>query len=287
MQSRPPTFQPSRPPVCILAHRESAVRASIEVDGRTVERIVIAGVDEAGLRQLVERHRAAFDEPWSPAPNTLWATATERFLSEVYQLVSRHLVNLLARFPRVELKIADPALVDLPIEAAHGFGTPALFDLCQIYRGGLSYRHPHRGPRRSFRLDVRQGDSAGLHGLTAEQSLIRSSYQQEPDLASERIVHVCGHEPTINAATFEVTERAHVVLSGCDSLPRFLPPGVASVTGTLWPIDDHTNAATVALLHSRIALGVGPAEALRQAQLLQRPLSPQVWAAYAHIGQPD
>ncbi len=80
---------------------------------------------------------------------------------------------------------------------------------------------------------------------------------------------------------------AHLVLSGCDSLPPTLPAGVASAVGSLWPVDDQLSATVMAAYHSRLALGIGPLEALRQAQLLHRPLPPEAWAAYVYLGHPD
>ena len=90
-----------------------------------------------------------------------------------------------------------------------------------------------------------------------------------------------------------------VVLSACstmrtqgDEFPRsvadaFLVAGVPSVVGTLWSLDDATASTFFPRLHSYLARGASPAEALRAAQLecLHNPaLPPEVWATVQLLG---
>lgn len=110
-----------------------------------------------------------------------------------------------------------------------------------------------------------------------------------PAGADSPLIHVAGHEPqaTSGPDARRGNGQAHLVLSGCASLPPTLPPGVASVVGTLWSVQDHACVTVMAAYHRRLAVGVGPLEALRQALLLHRPLPPDTWAAFAYLGLPD
>ena len=67
----------------------------------------------------------------------------------------------------------------------------------------------------------------------------------------------------------------------------FLSAGAPSVIATLWPIDDEAASIFFPRLHQRLAEGLSPAEALRQAQLesIRRGDVPaSLWAAVQNIG---
>ena len=196
----------------------------------------------------------------------------------------------------------DPALAALPIETAHRDNEPALFERAQIYRvvddgSGRPARSatPDRhtcAPRR-FRLTVDPAAPSDLDVIALEHTLIRwvtalasASSPTSGDRPTEPLIHVAGHDPVIPVDLIDPHDRAHVVLSGCNSLPTSLPPGVASAVGTLWAVDDRSSTSMMAAYHGRLATGIGPVEALRQAQLLHRHQPAAAWAAYAHIGAP-
>lgn len=86
-------------------------------------------------------------------------------------------------------------------------------------------------------------------------------------------------------STAEGEERAR---EGSISLARaFMAAGVPSVIATLWPIDDRAAAGFFPRLHSHLARGIPPAEALRLAQLESihsHEASPFMWAAVQTIG---
>ncbi len=95
-----------------------------------------------------------------------------------------------------------------------------------------------------------------------------------------------------------------VVLSACDtgtiagtadegfsSLSRaFLSAGATAVVASLWPVDDRATARLMTELHRHLATGIGPAEALRRAQLAflggepSTAGAPRDWAAFQVIG---
>jgi CHAT domain-containing protein len=70
----------------------------------------------------------------------------------------------------------------------------------------------------------------------------------------------------------------------------FLIAGVPTVIGTLWDIDDGDSGPLMIALHERLAKGMTPAEALRDAQLslLRGPRpenrNPSRWAAFVVYG---
>lgn len=91
-----------------------------------------------------------------------------------------------------------------------------------------------------------------------------------------------------------------VVLSACDSglagaagadeqvglVRAFLVAGAARVLASLWPVDDALTATLMAHFYSALRQGLGPAQALRQAQLQQRQAHPHpaLWAGFAAHG---
>lgn len=280
--------------VCRLGFRSDG-RLTAELGGSVPpRRLTVKAALRTTLAGLVAGHRAAlcggqlgFDVGSDPA------LATEHFLLAVYELVSVHLIELLAGLPRVGLVLGDgvkgdEVLARLPIETAHRPDRPALFELTQCFRlppGGGPGRAPQR---RRFRLEHRRGDARGLAAVALERELV--GHSRSPGRDDRVVFHVAGHEPQPPTAGLGSADRhghAHLVLSGCDSLPATLPPGFASAVGTLWPVADHDCVTVVAAHHRRLALGVGPLEAFRQALLLHRPLPADTWAAWAYLGHPD
>lgn len=254
--------------------------------GRTVGNVQVAEATEQRLIEMVELHRSSFDQGWEPDPFSLWASQTEQYLAEVHELLVEPVARLLDGLLRVELVIESPLLRLLPWETANRPGHAALFERCQINRdGGGSPADP---VGRRFRFEFVRGDSTGLTSIESEGILAAAPYtaDRRRERPTQRMVHVAGHRPEIPPDLIGAHERAHVVLSGCDSLPDRLGPGVASATASLWPVDDQTNPITMSLFHSRVASGVGPLEALRQTQVFQRSLCPAVWAGYVHLGSP-
>jgi CHAT domain-containing protein len=73
---------------------------------------------------------------------------------------------------------------------------------------------------------------------------------------------------------------------GVLSLARpFLIAGVSTVVAALWDIDDATSAQVLTRFHERFAQGVGPARALRDAQVeVTRTLPPASWSGFVVIG---
>ncbi|MGF1598144.1 MAG: CHAT domain-containing protein [Acidimicrobiales bacterium] len=259
-------------------------------DGR--QRSCTIGCTPATVQRLLDHHEGTLARRSAPGGVALWESPTEEFLAAVYDAVSRHLVELLAGFGRAALAIGDPLLTLLPIETAHDDLGPALFELMQIHRlvGSPRWRPRRDATRRSFTLRLERGDDEGLIATALERLLVVAAHRSNGGPAhhpSERLVHLAGHDPRLSHVAFDRREAAHVVLSGCSSIPSSLIPGVASATCTLWPVDDWSGSAVMAALHARIAAGIGPAEALRQAQLLHRSLSPSGWASYVHVGVPD
>lgn len=281
--------------VCRLGFRSDG-RLTVQLGGVAPRRrLTLRRVHREPLADLVAWHRTAVlagdggVHAWG-GPGAGAVTPTEQFLYLVYEQVSVHLTDLVAGFPRVMLQLDDELLTRVPLETAHRPDRPALFELTQCYRsipgaGGSLAR------RRRFRLEHRRGDERGLAAVALERALVGNT---APAGAGPSVIHVAGHEPGVAgagtgaaASVVRGDGQTHLVLSGCDSLPAALPPGVASAVGTLWPVDDQACVTVMAAYHGRLALGVGPLEALRQALLLHRPLPPDAWAAFAYLGLPD
>jgi hypothetical protein len=245
----------------------------------------------ADIVSLRGRYRAAALHAVETGSDTLFAAATERLLADVYDTVSSRLLPVVEGYPRIALDLRDDLTRSLPIETAHRDTEPALFETTQLYRlaPGAGPWIPARPPRR-FVLTFRDAELVDLDMIALEQNLIRSVSTTGvcPDRSAppEPLIHVTGHDPTIPDDIVEPDRRAHVVLSGCRSLPPSLPPGVASAVGSLWDVDDHSSSSIMAAYHGRLALGISPVEALRQAQLLHRHLPTGAWASYVHIGAP-
>jgi hypothetical protein len=280
-------------PVCSLTHDGERLIISVDQAGRPRCRRRLVGVDLDHLQHLIRSHRASFAKGWDPSPYDLWVSATEELLADTYDLISQHLVEMLGQLPRVALDLDGGTLPLLPIETAHRPGLPALFEITQVFRSPKTGRTGSSWlSKRCFRLDVWQGDASDLDAVALEHILVSAAHARANRTDgrvrhTERLVHLAGHNPSIPPGAFTANEHAHVVLSGCESLPRTLPEGVASALGSLWPVDDHTNATIMAAYHTRLASGVGPLEALRQAQLLHRSMPPAAWASYVHIGNPN
>ena len=269
------------------------VQATVTDPGtaRTAERLELAKL--ADVDHVAANHRAAVRSSVEQESPEVLASATERMLTEVYELIAAPLLDPLEASPRVALDIRSQAVASLPVETAHRSTEPALFEVTQLYRkispAGRSRRPGRERPRR-FRLSLHPGALTSLDVIALEQSLIHwvsaNTGRKGTDVEPEPLVHIAGHDPIVPEGLLDLTDRAHVVLSGCSSLPSRLPPGVSSAVGSLWPVDDQSNSSIMAAYHARLAAGIGPVEALRQAQLLHRHLPPAAWAAYVHVGQP-
>lgn len=285
MHALPPARAPAaggRPSgtVCHLTFSDGCLTAALSGPG-PARRLRIKRVNRGTLAELVAWHRAAVTST-TPEPGAGVVSATDRHLQVLYELVSYHLVDLLASLPRVALVLHDPLLARLPLETAHAPDRPALFELTQCYRLPPTGSPGLQG-RRRFRLEHLGGDERDLGAVALERALIGD---QQWAQAGSPVMHIAGHQPSAPTAP-GLDGTAHLVLSGCDSLPLRLPPGVASVVGTLWPVEDQAGVTVMAAYHRRLAAGIGPLEALRQALLLHRPLPPDTWAAYAYLGHPD
>ena len=289
-----PEDRPAPVAVCRLGFRGDG-RLTAQLGGAAPSRrLTLRRVQREPLGNLVAWHRMAVldgdggGHAWG-GPGAGAVTPTEQFLYLVYEQVSVHLADLLAGFPRVMLHLDDELLTRVPLETAHRPDRPALFELTQCYRS-LPGACGHPSRRRRFRLEHRRGDERGLAAVALERALVGNTAPAGPGTS---VIHLAGHEPGAAgtgagaAAVVRGDGQTHLVLSGCDSLPAALPPGVASAVGTLWPVDDQACVTVMAAYHGRLALGVGPLEALRQALLLHRPLPPDTWAAFAYLGLPD
>ncbi len=244
----------------------------------------------AQFEALITEHRRLFAEGTADDSMPTLVTATEQLLAEVYDTISFPLLHRLESFPRVALALEATPIRSLPIETAHRFGEPALFEVTQLYRTPPTGRLPAwRRPRR-FQLNLQPAALGSVDVIALEQCLIHSvsavTGRRRDEEQCEPLIHVAGHDPTIPEGMVEPDDLAHVVLSGCNSLPTTLPAGVASAVGSLWPVDENSNSSIMAAYHSRLAMGINPVESLRQAQMLHRQLPPVAWASYVHIGQP-
>jgi CHAT domain-containing protein len=113
-----------------------------------------------------------------------------------------------------------------------------------------------------------------------------------------------GHERRVGVAEIgkvRLRPASVVVLAGCNTARGerraaegvisvahgFLSAGAPSVIATLWPIDDEASSIFFPRLHEKLAEGLSPAEALRQAQLesIRRGDVPaSLWASVQNIG---
>lgn len=283
-------------PILSLALGESSTTAELVDDGKVLERQLLDGAGYDRLLSLLECHRAGLVDAARAQPFDLWQSGTERFLAVVYELISQPLISWCRCYGAVGLRLDHPILDALPVETAHIDQEAALFEHIQISRAPLSQCSTTGLQRqRRFELEVWIGNDADLGSVPLERMLVEAAHGGPCFAATRRreeggrtkraqLVHLAGHQPQIEPGRLDRSAEAHVVLSGCDSLPSRLPDGVASATGSLWPVEDQANVSLMAALHARLAFGLGPSEALRQAQILHRGLPPTTWAAYVHLG---
>ncbi len=279
--------------MCTIATDEAGrLVATIDCDPMTSATTApepVALTTVARLQTLRARFDRATADAMAAGSMSGMVAATDELLAGVYEAISNQLRPLLDGVPRVALELAHELLGPLPIETAHRDGEPALFETTQLYRLDPSPRRAPSRPRR-FLLSILDAAISDLDVIALEQNLIRwvsaTVSRAATDEPVEPLIHVAGHDPAIPDGIVEPGRRAHVVLSGCRSLPPSLPPGVASVVGSLWDVDDHSSSSIMAAYHARLALGISPIEALRQAQLLHRHLATGAWAAYVHVGAP-
>lgn len=275
-------------PLYRLAFEDDRLVITGTVDGERLPRRA-GGARRETITGIVAGHRRALADgepdagaPWSVGP-------TEVLLHQTYELVTRPLLELIDGRPRIGLDLVGRLLNRLPVETAHRPDTAALFELTQCYRvpagPGPGAPGAAGGRQGRFRLRTGPADTDGLHAVALEQSLVSAVHRggDRSDRHPVPLVVVAGHRPTIPDG---LGPDAHVVLNGCDSLPPVLPPGVASVVGTLWPVADRHSVTLSAAYHGRLAAGVGPLEALRQAQLLHRWQPVEIWAPYVYLGWP-
>ena len=283
------------PPLLTLSLGDTDTTAELTDDGVVVARQQLTGAGYHALLTLLERHREGFAAEAPIQPFDYWHSATERLLATVYELIARPLVAWCQELGAIALRFDHPLLAALPVETAHVDQEAALFEHVNISRRSSRGDSNPAARRRRFQLEVWIGDEGDLGAVALERTLVESAhtvdrvqpYGRNGSVASAeraRLVHLAGHSPRVDPYRFDRGSEAHVVLSGCDSLPAGLPPGVASVTGSLWPVDDQTNVSLMAAFHARLARGLRPVEALRQAQILHRSLPPTTWAAYVHMG---
>jgi hypothetical protein len=285
-----PIAGPAPDPVCTIGTEGGRVHAQLDGDLiETVDPLRLATVDEA-IAVRADYEQAVTDSVASGSLSLLTA-AIERLLAATYDALAGPLHDLLDGLPRVALRLTDEPTCLLPIETAHREGEPALFETMQLYRLDLG-RNRGFGTGRPRRFDLRFHHSpvSELDIIALEQNLIRwvssvgdRAIDHDP---IEPLIHIAGHDPVIPDDIVDPWRRAHVVLSGCRSVHRALPSGVASAVGSLWDVDDHSSSSMMAAYHARLASGIGPVEALRQAQLLHRHLPPAAWASYVHVGLP-
>jgi hypothetical protein len=276
----------ARTPTCEIDFRNNGVEATVRLQRQVIDRARIADITRAEIESLIATHSNALADGWHPNPFDRWASATERFLAESDRLLVSTLRPLILPWPRIGLIICNPLLGKIPWESAHQPGETALLEQNQVFRTTLAATE-RPATRRRFRFECHAGNTDGLPAIPLEGILASAPYDHAPVGHTERIIHLAGHEPKAENVIVKAHERAHLVLSGCSSLPTDLPPGIESVTASLWDIDDFSNHTTTALLHARIAAGIGPLEGLRQAQIMQRALPPTVWAGYVHFGKPE
>jgi len=276
-------------------------RCRLEIEGDRLTATVTSGIDASDnyrkplgtlsrhdLLELIALHRIGLCGDHRGGMSSRRVSPTERLLYAVYDRVSSYLIELLSGLPRVALELEPGPLRMLPIETACRPGAASLLEVTQCFRVPDSPLLVAGEPR-CFVLEVIRDECEGLNAAMLEMRLVSAVQEfarvQKPQ--AERVLHVVGHEPGIPTGILEPYERAHVVLSGCDSLPNSLPAGVASAIGSLWPVDDALSVTLMTGYHLRLALGIGPLEALRQAQFLHRCLPPEAWASFVYVGLPD
>ncbi|MFV0257703.1 MAG: CHAT domain-containing protein [Acidimicrobiales bacterium] len=283
-------------PTCRLGFVDGRITARI--DGPADRPVVRLPVTRAAVDDLLAEHDrilGAGDEPGCPP--RLWDSATEELLAVVHQWVSEPLIDVLAGLGRVAFRFHDPVLARLPVETAHHDTGPALFELVATYRqvppGPGCHHHREAPSRRRFTLSQSIADPGELPGLALERFLVAAAHRGPGRTRTggsdriERLIHIAGHEPRPeHGLPFHPGEAGHLVLSGCASYLEELPPGVASATCSLWAVDDEHCVSLMTAFHAAIARGIGPAEALRRAQLLHLHLPGLAWSAFVHVGAP-
>lgn len=281
-------------PVCALEFVDGTVVASLTVDRHTTTVGLPASADR--IRRLLDEHTTRLDDSGSgPTPPVadpgpyLWSSPTEELLDATYRLISAPLVELLAQHGRVRIRCGSRLLSRLPIEAAHHEYGPALIDVVATYRYRPGPSRASARGRRRFKLTTAPSDPGGLAAVPIEHLIAAAVHRGSPGChrgSLEPLVHLAGHRPDAGDLSLRPDGAAHLVLSGCSSLVRCLPTGVGSATCSLWPVRDDETSTLMGVFHARLALGVGPAEALRQSQLLHRNLPGWSWAAFVHVGDP-
>jgi CHAT domain-containing protein len=142
-----------------------------------------------------------------------------------------------------------------------------------------------------------------------------------PELPNARLIHIASHgafsptDPSASALqlwdgplTVKELQELHlqaelVVLSGCETgrsvtkgsdeilglTQALLQAGARSALVSLWKVDDHSTAEFMSLFYSQLRTTPNRAEALRNAQLLQRQVRshPYFWAPFILVGDPE
>ncbi len=179
--------------------------------------------------------------------------------------------------------------------------------------GALSFvnseaRHVARAYRNATRLADDEAELDALIKRAPEADVIHFAGHAIGDDSgiepASIVLRQKGHERRIGVAEIarlHLRPASVVVLAGCSTARGerraaegvisvahgFLSAGAPSVIATLWPIDDEAASIFFPRLHERLAEGLSPAEALRQAQLesIRRGDVPaSLWAAVQNIG---
>jgi CHAT domain-containing protein len=162
---------------------------------------------------------------------------------------------------------------------------------------GRSRMKPQVDPRR---LGADQGSPLRLHAAAADVIHLACHAQFRSDNPLFSALHLHDGPLTAEAVESLRLRAAVVVLSACETalhepkgsdeafgLTRaFLVAGAGRVMASLWAVDDATTALLMADFYAGLQHGLGPAAALRQAQLAARRKHshPFHWASFSLIG---
>jgi tetratricopeptide (TPR) repeat protein len=135
-------------------------------------------------------------------------------------------------------------------------------------------------------LDERPGRGAGL-ALAAAGGDPQAGWLRPRELARQRLPFTLAVLSACRSAAAPEGAKGAALASLTSA---FLAAGSSGVVATLWDVRDADAAAFMTLFYERLARGLRPAEALREAKRRMRGDArwnrPEVWAAYVLIGDP-